>query len=157
MDKEHHYAISLEWTGNNGTGTSAYRAYERSYKLKGENKIAIEGSSDPSFRGDKSKYNPEDLLLASIASCHMLWYLHLCAAEGICVTSYTDKATATMRETQSGSGRFTAVTLFPSVCVANPSDLARANELHEKANEMCFIANSLNFPVRHRPHCQAAT
>ena len=149
MRKEHIYHLTTVWTGNTGTGTSQYRAFERSHMIRIANKPDLLGSSDPAFRGDSSKHNPEDLLVASLSSCHMLWYLHLCAEAGVIVVDYIDSATGTMTETSNGGGRFTEVTLNPLVTVENDTMLEKANALHVKANELCFIANSVNFPVRH--------
>jgi organic hydroperoxide reductase OsmC/OhrA len=154
MGKQHSYKLTVKWTGNNGMGTSDYREFERSHSITAEGKPVIEGSSDPAFRGDKTKYNPEDLLLASLSSCHMLWYLHLCSTEGIVVTNYIDNATGTMAETPDGGGHFTEVTLNPVVIVTQKSMIEKANELHKKANELCFIANSVNFTVHHKPICK---
>jgi organic hydroperoxide reductase OsmC/OhrA len=155
MNGQHHYAITLKWTGNTGTGTLNYRAYERSHAIMADNKAGISGSSDPAFRGDKTKHNPEDLLVASLSACHMLSYLHLCAVAGVVVTDYVDHATGTMIETPDGGGHFTEVTLNPIVTVTESSMISRANELHKKANELCFIANSVKFPVHHIPTCNA--
>lgn len=149
--KEHHYKATIQWTGNKGTGTSGYRNYERSHTISIENKAIIEGSSDPAFRGDQTKYNPEEMLLASLSSCHMLWYLHFCSEEGIIVTEYIDHATGIMAEKENGSGYFKEVTLHPTVIVTEESMVKKANELHHKASEFCFIANSVNFPVKHIP------
>jgi len=143
--------MTIQWTGNQGTGTSGYRDYERSHRISTENKVTIEGSSDPAFRGDKTKYNPEEMLLSSLSSCHMLWYLHFCSEAGIIVTEYTDEATGIMEETASGSGHFTEATLYPKVTVAEESMVEKAEQLHHKANQFCFIANSVNFPVKHIP------
>ncbi|MDC8106920.1 OsmC family protein [Chryseobacterium sp. B21-037] len=154
MNKEHHYSTSIEWTGNKGTGTSGYRNYDRSYTISIENKITIDGSSDPAFRGDKTKHNPEELFLASLSSCHMLWYLHFCSEAGVILTEYTDKATGIMAETANGSGHFTEVTLHPEIIVTDESMIEKAVELHQKANECCFIANSVNFKVKHSPTVQ---
>lgn len=151
MNREHHYKATIHWTGNKGTGTDNYRNYERSHTIEIENKSPIEGSSDPAFRGDKTKHNPEELFLSSLSSCHMLWYLHFCAEDGIIVTDYTDEATGIMTETPDGSGHFASVTLHPTVTVAEESMIERAKELHHKANQFCFIANSVNFPVQHIP------
>ncbi|KAB1229461.1 OsmC family protein [Chryseobacterium viscerum] len=151
MSREHHYKTIIQWTGNKGTGTSGYRDYERSHVISTENKTVIDGSSDPAFRGDKTKHNPEDLFLSSLSACHMLWYLHFCSEAGIIVTDYTDEATGIMTETASGSGHFTEVTLHPTVTVAEASMMEKAEQLHHKANEYCFIANSVNFPVKHIP------
>ncbi|MGU3373603.1 OsmC family protein [Chryseobacterium sp. M5A1_1a] len=151
MSKEHHYKATIQWTGNKGTGTSNYRDYERSHIISVDHKINIEGSSDPSFRGDKTKYNPEEMFLSSLSSCHMLWYLHFCSEAGIIVTEYIDEATGTMAETSDGSGHFTEVTLHPKVTVADRSMMEKAEQLHHKANEFCFIANSVNFLVKHIP------
>ncbi|WP_347219077.1 OsmC family protein [Chryseobacterium sp.] len=149
--KNHHYKIITQWTGNKGTGTSGYRDYERSHTISTDNKTVIEGSSDPSFRGDKTKYNPEELFLSSLSSCHMLWYLHFCSEAGVIVMDYVDEATGIMEETAHGSGHFTEVTLFPIVTVPEESMVEKAKELHHKANEFCFIANSVNFTVKHIP------
>lgn len=148
---EHHYNLTIEWTGNQGSGTSGYRSYERSHVIRVDGKPAIQASSDPAFRGDPGRHNPEELLVASISSCHMLWYLHLCAEAGVIVTDYSDQASGIMEETASGSGFFREVTLKPVVIVADPAMMEQARELHQRANAMCFIANSLNFPVKHVP------
>ena len=156
MGKEHHYASSVKWTGNKGQGTKDYLTYERSHTILINNKQEILGSSDPAFRGDKTKHNPEDLLIASLSACHMLWYLHLCATSGVIVVDYFDNATGIMQETSNGSGKFKEVTLNPTVKVTDHSMINTANELHKKANEMCFIANSCNFPVHHQAICIVA-
>jgi len=153
MKGEHNYKLTVKWTGNNGTGTSSYKEFERSHSILVDGKIEILGSSDPAFRGDNTKHNPEDMLLASISSCHMLWYLHLCATVGIIVTDYIDNATGIMIETSNGGGKFKEATLNPTVTITDILMTEKANELHKKANELCFIANSLNFPIYHKPNC----
>lgn len=152
--KIHSYKTCINWTGNTGTGTSAYRAYERSHELSVENKTAIHLSSDPSFLGDRAKYNPEELFLASLSSCHMLWYLHLCAEAGIVVAYYKDEAMGEMEENENG-GRFISVILNPRVVITDPEKIEEANHLHLEANRKCFIANSCNFQVKHAPVCTA--
>lgn len=147
----HHYSATTRWTGNQGTGTSGYKAYERAHTVLMNGKADLLCSSDPAFRGDKARHNPEDLLVASLSSCHMLWYLHLCTDNGVVVTNYVDEASGIMEENGDGSGQFTEVTLKPKVTVKEKSMIAKANELHHKANEMCFIARSVKFPVRHTP------
>ncbi|MUV04271.1 OsmC family peroxiredoxin [Flavobacterium rakeshii] len=149
--KTHHYSTQLQWTGNRGSGTKSYTSYTRDYDIQTEGKPVVLGSSDPAFRGDSSRYNPEEMLLASLSSCHMLWYLHLCSEAGIIITAYKDNAVGEMEETPNGSGRFVKVILRPVVTVQEEGMLHKANELHQKANEMCFIANSCNFPVLHEP------
>jgi organic hydroperoxide reductase OsmC/OhrA len=151
----HHYQATIQWTGNKGTGTSTYTAYNRSYDMSIPGKAMIQGSSDPAFRGDKSKHNPEDLLVMSLSSCHMLWYLHLCAQHGVIVTDYLDEATGTMAENSDGSGQFTEVTLKPKVTVKDASMIEKAEALHHQANQMCFIARSVKFPVNHKPETLA--
>ncbi|MEL6305706.1 MAG: OsmC family protein [Bacteroidota bacterium] len=150
--KEHHYKAVIKWIGNEGKGTSGYTAYSRNHitTIPGKGH-AIEGSSDPSFRGDKSRYNPEELFLSSISTCHMLWYLHLCSANKVVVTAYEDEASAIMQEDSKGGGRFTSVVLHPRVKVADSAMIEMANALHEEANKMCFIANSCNFKIEHEP------
>ncbi len=147
----HHYAATITWTGNTGAGTTDYKAYERSHTAAVPGKMDIACSSDPKFRGDKQRHNPEELLVTSLSSCHMLWYLHLCSAHGVVVTAYVDQAAGIMEENADGSGQFVEVTLNPSVTVKEESMIAKALELHEEANKMCFIARSVKFPVRHRP------
>lgn len=145
--KQHHYSLQMTWTGNTGEGTKSYQSYSRNHIYKSNGKPEIPGSSDPSFRGDASRYNPEELLVATLSSCHMLWYLHLCAVNGIVVTSYEDNPVGTMAEETNGSGHFTEVILKPSIQISK-GDVAKANELHHEAHDMCFIANSVKFPVK---------
>jgi organic hydroperoxide reductase OsmC/OhrA len=150
--KKHNYQISIEWTGNQGTGTSDYKSYNRNHKINSAGKYdAINGSSDPSFLGDKTKYNPEDLFLSSLSACHMLWYLHLCATNKIVVTEYVDNATGVMEVLENGIGKFVEVTLYPIVKIKNATMISKANELHAEATKMCFIANSCNFKINHNP------
>ncbi len=153
MAKEHQYQANITWTGNKGSGTMDYRSYDRSYVISVEHKSDIQGSSDSAFLGDKTKHNPEDLLVSSLSSCHMLWYLHLCSQNGIVVLDYKDTAIGKMTEEANGSGRFTEVLLQPVVTIADAAHTEKANALHEQANKMCFIANSCNFPVKHQPSC----
>ena len=153
---KHEYNISIEWTGNSGEGTKSYRSYRRDYRIASDGKPVIEGSSDPAFRGDKSRYNSEDLLVASLSSCHMLSYLHLCATNGITVLQYQDSASGTLELNRDGSGQLARVELRPKVSIAPESDPARAAALHEEAHRMCFIARSVNFPVEAVPTIQQA-
>jgi len=157
MAQTHRYLVVVEWTGNAGTGTSSYRNYERCHEISaGTQKPVIPGSSDPAFRGDATRWNPEELLVASISACHKLWYLHLCADAGIVVLAYVDHAEGVMQETADGSGRFARVILHPRVTVAAGSDIVKARELHQAAHAKCFIANSVNFPVEHDPEISVA-
>lgn len=144
--KTHAYRTSLHWNAHDGEGTKNYRSYRRDFTITSREKAAIPGSSDPAFRGDASRYNPEELFVASLSSCHMLWYLHLCAVNGIVVTDYRDDAFGEMRENDDGSGEFTKVVLRPVVTL-RAGDAAKARELHHRAHELCFIARSVNFPV----------
>lgn len=147
----HRYATKTIWTGNRGTGTSEYKAYDRSHIIRIKDKMDIAGSSDAAFRGDKTKHTPEDLFVSTLSTCHMLWYLHLCAVNGVVVTQYTDDAAGLLKEEADGSGHFEEVTLNPVVTVAESSMIAKADALHHDAHKMCFIANSVNFPVFHKP------
>lgn len=149
MHPNHNYKLTLKWTGNKGTGTSSYRAYDRNHDILIDNKTIIKGSADPTFHGDKTVHNPEDLLLASLSACHMMSYLHVCVKNGIVVTEYIDNATGIMKVNDDGSGHFIEVILNPIVTITDESLLNKANELHKEANKLCFIANSVNFPVRH--------
>lgn len=150
MAKAHRYTTSLVWKGNKGRGTASYGAYGRDFDVQSEGKPVISGSSDPAFRGDATKYNPEDLLLVSLSSCHLLWYLHLCADAGVIVTAYEDQPSGTMIEDENG-GRFTEVVLHPKVTVQKAAMQTKADELHHEAHRLCFIANSVNFPVTVEP------
>ena len=150
----HFYKATINWTGNLGKGTSQYKAYSRNHEISSEDKPTIYASSDPSFRGEATRYNPEELFVASLSSCHMLWYLHLCSEAGVVVIDYIDNATGTMTETEDGSGHFTEVTLHPIVIVTEASMVDKANELHYEAHKFCFVANSCNFPVHHNPTCE---
>lgn len=152
--KEHQYQTSLKWTGNLGKGTANYRNYSRDHTISIANKMDILGSSDPAFRGDNTRHNPEEMLVASLSACHMLWFLHLCSVAGIVVVDYTDEAIGIMEETSDGSGRFKEVTLQPKVIITEASRIEEANKLHHQANKMCFIANSCNFPIKHVPACE---
>lgn len=149
--KNHHYNATVTWTGNTGQGTANYRSYKRQHTISIAGKPDIPGSSQPSFRGDADRYNPEDLLLSSISACHMLWYLHLCSAAGIIMTSYVDHAEGTMVETEDGGGHFTEVILKPEITITDAALIEKATQLHHEANKLCFVANSCNFPIRHEP------
>ena len=149
--KQHQYQTKVVWTGNLGKGTSHYAAYSRDHVIQSEGKSEILGSSDPAFRGDKTRYNPEELLLSTLSSCHLLQYLHLCAVAGVVVLEYEDQPEGTMVETPDGGGHFTEVTLKPTVKVAEAAMIEPANSLHQRAHELCFIARSVNFPVKHAP------
>lgn len=153
--KLHRYAITVTWTGNRGSGTSSYTGYLRDHDIEAAGKPAILGSSDPAFRGDPVRWNPEELLVAALSACHKLWYLHLAASEGIVVNAYADQAEGVMEEQPDGSGRFTRVVLRPTVTLSTGADLARAKALHVFAHEKCFIANSVNFPVLCEPTIEA--
>lgn len=154
MSKQHKYELALSWTGNNGVGTKDYKAYERSHRISINGKPELLLSSDPAFRGDPARHNPEELLLTSLSSCHMLWYLHLCAESGVVVVDYIDNAEGSMETSKTGEGRFKEVTLHPVVTVSEKAMIKKANELHKKANTYCFIANSVNFEVLHVPVCK---
>ena len=149
--KEHHYPTSVEWTGNAGEGTKTYRGYRRDHTLRVEGRPDILLSSDPAFRGDPTRHNPELLLVASLSSCHMLWYLHLCSTAQVIVHSYLDEAVGFMEEKENGSGAFTRVILRPRVEISLGSDEAKARSLHEEAHSFCFISNSVKFPVEIEP------
>ena len=151
MAKHHSYSTTVRWTGNFGTGTTGYKDYARNYEISAPGKPLIPGSSDPAFRGDAARYNPEDLMVASLSSCHMLWYLHLCAVNKIVVLDYEDHAQGTMEEAADGGGRFLEVTLRPQITIAAGSDLESAKRLHHDAHAKCYIANSVNFPVGCEP------
>ena len=150
---DHQYNVTIRWTGNNGSGTSDYTSYSRNHDVVISGKPVLSASSDTIFRGEGSRHNPEDMLVASLSSCHMLWYLHLCADAGVIVTDYSDDATGTLQLSQEEPGRFTQVMLRPNVRVKEPEMIPLAQSLHDEAHGKCFIANSCNFPVLHQPIC----
>ena len=149
--REHRYAVTVEWTGNTGAGTATYRGYERAHEIRADGKPVIPGSSDPTYRGDPTRYNPEDLLVASLSACHMLWYLHLCSEHGVVVTGYVDRPEGTMVELPDGAGQFTHVVLRPEVTVRAGTDVELAESLHRDVPAKCYIARSVNFRVDHEP------
>ncbi|WP_331272083.1 OsmC family protein [Motilibacter aurantiacus] len=156
MADTHSYEVRVTWQGDLGTGTSGYRAYSRDMELSADGKSPVAASSDPAFRGDPARWSPEDLFVASLSQCHLLWYLHLCADAGVVVAGYVDDAGGTMQLGDDGSGRFTEVVLRPRVTVAQPAQVEAALALHADAARMCFLANSVAFPVRHEPEVVAA-
>jgi organic hydroperoxide reductase OsmC/OhrA len=151
MARLHSYMTTVTWTGNLGSGTSGYRDYQRAHSISSAGKEPIAGSSDPTFRGDRTRWNPEELLVASLSACHQLWYLHLCADAGVVVMTYIDEASGTMEESGDGDGEFVEVTLRPRVGIAAGSDAQKAHALHEEAHAHCFIARSIHFPILCEP------
>jgi len=149
--KQHKYEVRVEWTGNDGVRTKNYKSYRRDHAIHADGKQQIPGSSDPSFRGDPARYNPEELLVASLSACHMLWYLHLCAVNHVSVLDYRDAASGVMEESPNGSGEFVRVLLRPAVVIAAGDDRTKALALHEEAHSFCFIARSVKFPVEVSP------
>ncbi|WP_280401815.1 OsmC family protein [Nocardia carnea] len=156
MTRTHHYECRTDWTGAGATGTADYRSYERSYVTRAPGLPELHGSSDPAFRGDDTRWNPELLLVAALSQCHLLWCLHLCAVNGVTVLGYHDDARATMAETGDGGGHFTGAELRPIVTVATADMVERARALHHDAAAKCFIAASVNFPVTHTPQVTVA-
>ncbi|MTB49469.1 OsmC family protein [Lewinella sp. W8] len=152
MERAHHYSVRNEWTGNRGSGTLDYRAYSRDHLISvaGKSQI-IEGSSDPKFRGDAGRYNPEELFISSISACHMLWYLHLAAVNGVTVMEYVDEAEGVMQEASDGAGEFSSVVLRPKIVIAESDKVDIAHDLHHEAGKKCFIANSLKFDISYAP------
>jgi organic hydroperoxide reductase OsmC/OhrA len=153
--KRHTYQICVDWTGNDGDGTKTYKGYRRDHIITAAGKPQIPGSSDPHFRGDAGRYNPEELFVASLSTCHMLWYLHLCAVNQVTVLDYRDAASGIMEEAEDGSGVFVRVLLKPAVKIAAGDDRQKALALHHEAHRFCFIANSVNFPVDVAPEISA--
>lgn len=154
--KRHTYPATITWTGNTGSGTSSYRAYSRDHEIAFPGKAILPGSSDPAFHGTPERYNPEELLVASLSACHLLVYLHDCATAGVVVTDYVDHAEGTMAEDGHGGGRFTRVVLRPEVTIRAESDADAARHAHHTAHERCFIASSVNFPVETEPVIRVA-
>lgn len=153
MNRQHNYQIHIQWTGNKGTGTSAYDAYARNYTLTAPNKAPLAASADTVFRGESDKYNPEEMLVAALSSCHMLWFLHLCANAGIQVMAYEDQARGILQEVEAGGGHFAEVCLYPNVRILDKNQIDRTHKLHDEAHKKCFIANSCNFPIYIKPNC----
>ena len=150
MTSDHSVPTRVVWTGNRGSGTSAYRAYDRTWDLACPGKDVIHCSNDPNLGGDPSRYNPEDLLISALSSCHMLWYLHLCSQVGIIVQSYEDNAEGLGEGDATGKGRFLEAVLRPKI-VLSEGDLEKAYSIHDEIHNYCFIARSVNFPVRIEP------
>jgi len=156
--RKHHYQVVNRWTGNQGKGTADYKAYSRSHEISAPGKSAtIPGSSDPLFRGEKTRYNPEELLVSALSACHMLWALHYCADAGIVVTEYVDEASGEMVDRPDGSGEFAWVVLRPRMVITDASRIEDALAIHEKVHDVCAMARSGNFPVDCEPTATAAT
>lgn len=156
--KKHDYHVETRWEGNIGEGTKSYTSYSRDFSVSGSGKNqVISGSSDASFRGDSGKYNPEELYVSAISSCHMLWYLHLCSDSGVVVTSYVDDAKGVMIENKGGSGQFSEVVLYPQVEIEDSAHKELALSLHKKAHRYCFIANSCSATILCRPNITIKT
>jgi organic hydroperoxide reductase OsmC/OhrA len=156
MHRDHTYRALLVWEGNHGEGTATYQGYGRRWRAFIDGKPDLVGTADPAFRGEPERHNPEDLLVVSLSSCHMLTYLALCAQNRISVVSYSDEVTGVMATTPEGGGRFKSVTLRPKVEITDAARLETARQLHEKAHALCFIAASVNFPVHHEARVSAA-
>jgi organic hydroperoxide reductase OsmC/OhrA len=153
---QHKFQVTTRWTGNLGTGTSAYAAYSRNHEISAPGKAThIEGSSAVK-RGDHSRYNPEELLIGALSACHMMWVLHLCSDAGIIVTEYADDAVGEMAEHPDGSGEFTRVLLRPRMTISDGSRVEEAKKLHDRAHHVCCLARSMNFPVDHAANVVSA-
>jgi len=151
---KHLFKAALNWNSNQNQEDSTKRFYSKSHQIKIDGKPALNVSAAKAFKGDPELYNPEDLLLSSLVSCHMMSYLYVCSQNGIEVLEYSDNAEATLEVSPDGSGRFVEVILKPKVKISNPDKIELALELHTKANQLCFIANSCNFPVLHDASCE---
>jgi organic hydroperoxide reductase OsmC/OhrA len=147
MARTHDYTAQIVWTGNLGEGTRHYRCYDRTWRIATPGKPTIECSNDPLLGGDPAKPNPEDLLLSSLAACHMLWFLHLASNAGIVVRGYEDAPLGVGETGSRGEGRFLRAVLRPKITVERGADLAKADALHHEVHHYCFIARSVNFPV----------
>lgn len=147
----HDYTTAVEWTGNQGTGTSSYTAYKRTWDIAVPGKPVVHCSNDPLLGGDPTRLNPEDLLLSALAACHMLWYLHLASENGVVVQAYRDTPVGVGETQPNGAGRFLSAVLRPVIDVPKGTDLARARDLHQRIHALCFIARSVNFPVTCEP------
>src|SRR4051794_22729997 len=156
MGPDHRYAAAVEWTGNTGEGTATYRSYGRDHVVTAEGPEPIDGSADRAFRGDPSRWNPEQLLLVAASQCHMLSYLHQAVLNDVVVVSYVDHPSAVMTEDGAGGGRFTEIVLRPQVTISATSDREVAERIHHDANRTCFIATSLNVEVQHEVHTLVA-
>ena len=150
MAEAHDFGAGVVWTGNRGEGTAHYRAYDRTWEVRTDGKPVISCSNDPRLGGDPGLHNPEDMLIAALSACHMLWYLHLASDAGITVLAYEDAPLGHGESEASGAGRFTAATLRPRITVAQGTDLARADAIHGEIGKVCFIARSVAFPVHHK-------
>lgn len=146
----HSYVSRIVWTGNRGTGTSGYRDYDRTWNVAIPGKPVVECSNDPLLGGDPTRMNPEDMLLSALSACHMLWFLHLASDAGIAVIAYEDEPEGVAEIGKGGAGRFLSATLRPVITVIPETDTVRAEALHGRIHDVCFIARSVNFPI----HCE---
>lgn len=154
MSYKHLFKAKLNWDSEEDLISSSGKKFTKNHSIFIEGKKLLHVSAAKAFKGDPQLYNPEDLLLSSIVSCHMMSYLYVCAQKGIDIVSYQDQAEATLEVLENGSGRFIEVRLFPQVIIRNKEQITEAVLLHQKANKLCFIANSCNFPIVHQASCQ---
>lgn len=152
---KHLFKAELNWTSERSTKQSDAKFYSKSHKIVLEGKPVLDISAAKAFKGDPKLYNPEDLLLSSFVSCHMMSYLYVCSQNAIEVLEYQDQAEAILEVDSNGSGRIVEVLLRPKVIISKPELIDLALSLHQKANQLCFIANSCNFPVIHQASCEA--
>lgn len=151
MSKQHDFISKVVWTGNRGEGTKSYNGYDRTWDMAVDGKEVVHCSNDPLLGGDPSKYNPEDILISALSSCHMLWYLHLCSNAKVTVLSYEDNAVGIGESEPSGKGRFIKAILKPTIIITHDSDADKALQLHDEIHQYCFIARSVNFEVEYEP------
>ncbi len=151
MAEQHDFTSRIQWTGNRGEGTASYRGYDRTWDIDTPGKPVTHCSNDPRLGGDPALPNPEDLLISSLAACHMLWYLHLASQAGLVVVEYRDNPVGVGHSTPDGAGRFVEAILNPHIVLRSDADLARAEAIHHEISSVCFIARSVNFPIRYAP------
>ncbi|MBU2980759.1 OsmC family protein [Lentibacter algarum] len=150
MSRKHDFEAKVVWTGNTGEGTAHYKAYERTWEVQTEGKPVVKCSNDPLLGGDPTLHNPEDMLIAALSSCHMLWYLHMASDAGVTVLAYEDDPVGHGESEASGAGQFVSADLRPRITVAAGTDLAKADAIHSEIGKVCFIARSVAFPVHHK-------
>lgn len=151
MSKTQNYKLDLSWQGNHGAGTMTHTSYDRNFTTHEGSRPPVLGSSHPAFRGNSERYCPEELLLASLSSCHMLWYLHMCAAHEVVVLEYHDHPVMEMEVKEFGNGDIRSATLSPVVRIASEDQREQAMAMHQRAHQSCFIAKAVNFEIILKP------
>ncbi len=140
------FKVQAKWSSKNALDVSING---KTHQVFIDDKSPLTVSAAKAFKGDETKYNPEDLLLSALASCHMMSYFYVCAQNGIELIDYKDEAVGVLELKADGSGAFTSVVLNPVVTISKSEMIDKAVSLHKEAHSICFIAHPCNVLISH--------